>query len=314
MTRRLLLSLLALVSLPVLALASGNSLNPSSPPSEVQFYSTNTALLADNQPEGVIGYAKNTDTGYLRAGDKWMPLNIGAMTLPFSMRFDEGASKGLTLAAEAAGAAYSTTADALNYVTYGYPPIRFTFVTNTTATGTVTPTADANGLDLNGGSPGDNDEWTATFGTIEGTGGPAIIGTTPAFKFCASLDLADVSGSDGLWVEVTSTGLHVDLSSGDPNYTSYCAIGHISGNIYVSDNTTGGTDTTDDWVDGAEKDLCVLVSSGGACTYTINGVAPTVTDAHTLGDGVPHVARIQAINAADLTDDTHLRAVKWVLQ
>jgi hypothetical protein len=224
-------------------------------------FATNALLQASSEPEGVIAYAVDTNTSYLRSGSSWRPLD--PRSIEWSMTFNEGASKGFVAAAEAAGAAYSTTPDALNYITYGYPPIRFTFVTNTTATGTVTPAAEALGIDLNAGSPGDNDEWTATFGTIDGTGGPAIIGTTPAFKFCATLSIHDVDGTDGLYVMVTSTGLHVDLSSADPNYTSYCAIG-ITGSsdpatIFVSDNTTGGTDTTNTWANDASKEVCILV-------------------------------------------------------
>ncbi len=277
-----------------------------------KIYATNAELQAASPAEGVIAYATDSNSLYFRSGSTWLPLM--PRTLEWSMTFDEGASKGLTMAAEAAGAAYSTTADALNYITYGYPPIRFIFTTNTTATGTITPAATAVGLDLNGGAPGDNDEWTATFGSIEGTGGPLIPGTTPAWKACATLKIADVSGSDGCYLEVTSTGLHADLSSGDPNYTSYVAIGNVSGAIYVSDNTTGATDTTNTWADAATKALCILGSAAGVVTYTINGSAPVVTDAHTLGDGVPHVMRIQCLNTADVANTVELTSAEFKLQ
>jgi hypothetical protein len=88
----------------------------------------------------------------------------------------------------------------------------------------------------------------------------------------------------------------------------------MSGNIYVSDNTTGGTDTTQDWADDESHALCVLVSAAGACTYTIDGAAPTVTDAHTLGDGLNEVMRIQGINDSDIMDDTWLSAASFSLQ
>lgn len=280
------------------------------PAAKIQPYKTEALRAADNQPEGVVGYTTSSNQFYGRQQDTWVPLGS---SLAWSMTFNEGASKGVSLI-EQDGTAYSTTADATNVITYGYPPLKFAFATNTTATGTITPAAEALGLDLNGGSPGDNDEWTATFGNFLGTGGPAVIGTTPAFKFCATLSIHDVDGTDGLWVMLTSTGVHADLSSGDPNYTSYCGIGNVSGSIYVSDNTTGGTDTTNTWADDASKELCVLASAAGACTYTIDSVAPTVTDAHTLGDGVPHVARIQGINATNLMDDTHVVAARWAFQ
>lgn len=275
-------------------------------------YTTHALLFAASPTEGTVAYAVDTNTSYLRSGSSWIPLDN--QSIEWSMTFNEGASKGLTLQA-ITGATYSTTADAYNVVTYGAPPLKFHFVTNTTATGTITPAAEALGIDLNGGSPGDNDEWTATFGQLGSTGGPAIIGTSPAFKACAEISVHDVTGTDGLWVMVASAGTHVDLSSGDPNYASYCAIGLLtSGSVYVSDNTTGGTDTTDDVIDDGSPELCVLVSAAGVCTYTNEGVAPTVTDAHTLGDGVPHVMRIQGINTSDLMDDTHLKSASFLFQ
>jgi hypothetical protein len=305
--KRLLLVLAAL-AVPTVALAQPYN---SRPVTEIQLYKTETARLAHNAPEGVYGYVTGTNESYIRFGASWLPLN--PRNLQWSMSFDEGASKGLTLQA-ATGAAYSTTADAYNVFTYGSPPIKFHFVTNTTATGTITPVATAVGIDLNGGSPGDNDEWTAVWGILEGTGGPLIPGTTPAWKACATLTVEDVSGTDGCYLAVTSAGAHVDLSSNDPNYASYVAIGPVSGTINVSDSTTGPTSTTDAWADAATKALCILGTQAGVVTYTINGAAPTATDAHTLADGVPHVMRVQCINAADIANKVELSAASFTLQ
>ena len=288
--------------------------------SEIKRYVTKALMDADTtRKEGVMAYCIDTNTTYVREGalsgvpgaGTWRPLD--PRSIEWAMSFDEGASKGLALQA-LTQAAYSTTADAYNVITYGSPPVRFTFTTNTTATGTITPAATAVGIDLTGGSPGDNDEWTATWGQIVGTGGPLIPGTTPAWEACVTLKIEDVSGTDGCWLAVTSTGAHADLSSGDPNYTSYAAIGAVSGAIYVSDHTTGGTDTTNTWADAAQKEICILGTAASVITYTIDGVAPSATDAHTLGDGVPHVMRVQCLNAGDIANKVELSAGHFALQ
>lgn len=277
----------------------------------VKWYATNAELQAASPDEGNIGYAQDTNTTYVMVGTAWRPLGA---TIEFNVDFDEGASKGLVLQA-LTGATYSTTADAYDMLGYAGTN-RFTslFTTNTTATGTITPAATAVGVDLNGGSPGDNDEWTWTMGSLNTTGGYIIPGTTPAWKACATIKIEDVSGSDGCYLEVTTAGTHVDLSSNDPNYGSYAAIGNVSGTIYVSDNTTGPTSTTDTWADTATKTLCILGSAAGVITYTNGGAAPTATDPHTLGDGVPHVVRVQCINASDIANKVEVSNVKLVLQ
>jgi len=274
-------------------------------------YATKAELQAATPDEGTVGYAEDTNTVYLRSGSTWKPLTQG--TGEFSVLFDEGASKGLTMQA-LTGGAYVTTADAYNVIKYGWPAHTSYFVTNTTAVGTITPAATAVGLDLNGGAPGDNDEWTWTLNTLESTGGPLIIGTTPAWKACVTLKIADVSGSDGCYLAVTTAGTHVDLASNDPNYGSYVAIGNVSGTIFVSDNTTGPTTTTDAWADAATKTLCILGTLAGVVTYTNGGVAPTATDPHTLADGVPHAMRVQCINATDIANAVEVSAASFDLQ
>ncbi len=261
----------------------------------VKRFATKTEIVAlTNVTESTYAYALDTGTSYVYNGSKWIPLDPGS--IEFDVTFDEGASKGVALYTPLS-AAYSTTADAVNILSYGSAlTYKFHFVTNTTATGTITPAGTATGLNLNGGSPGNSDEWTLTTGMGDAVGGMIIPGTTPAWKACATLNPTDVSEVAGLWLLVTSVGAHVDLSSADPNYTSYAGIGIEQTDIVVSDNTTGATDTTNDATDATELALCILGTSASVITYTINGAAPTVTDAHTLADGVPHVIRIQGLN------------------
>lgn len=212
----------------------------------------------------------------------------------FEATFNEGASKGVALHTQL-GAAYATTADAVNHLAYGQH--RFLFVTDTTATGTITPAGTALGLDLNAGSPGNSDEWT--FSTGYGTsnvGGMITPGTTPAWEACATVNGTDVSEIAGLFLEVTTPGVSVVLSSADPNYTSYAAIGIEQTDIVVSDNTDGAVDTTVDAVDLTPVALCIRGSAAGVITYYINGTQTAAAATHTLGDGVPHVVRIQGLN------------------
>lgn len=217
----------------------------------------------------------------------------------------EGAGKGLALL-QIDGTAYDTTADVINHVYYNKSILAYTTIT--TAAGTSTPATEATGMDV---SPGmaDNDAvgmWGGDFGT---SGAYFTPGTDAAFKLCVNMRIHDVSGTDELYVGFRTAG----EAAVDPitSYTDYCAIGNVSGDIKVNDKTTGPTDTTDNWADDATKELCILVSAAGACTYTIAGAAPAVTDAHTLGDGVPVKPFFNMRADGDLPDDTHI--IGWVV-
>ena len=236
-------------------------------------------------------------------GDMTLNGKSGALTVNgpiakgpwFEASFTEGAAKGVSLYTPL-GAAYATTADAVNILAYGQEH-RFAFVTNTTATGTITPAGTALGLDLNAGAPGNSDEWTFTAGMAPANvGGMIIPGTTPAWEACATLDATTVTEAAGLFLEVTTPSAHVDLSGADPNYTSYAAIGIEQTDIVVSDNTDGAVDTTVDAVNATPVTLCIRGSSSSVITYYINGSNTAAAATHTLADGVPHVVRIQGLN------------------
>lgn len=215
--------------------------------------------------------------------------------------FAAGAGKGLAML-EQDGTAYSTTAGATNHIYYQYT--QYNFTTIATATGTVTPASEATGLDLNAGAPGDNDHWEMHAGIGGASGRPFIAGVDPAVKFCATFTLHDVSGTDGFWCGLRTPDVPVVIT----NYTDYAAIGlgTNTGDIYVNDKTTGGTDTTDNWADDASHAICTLASAAGVVTYTIDGVAPSATDAHTLSDGKLFIPFCQLINTSDVADDSWL--------
>lgn len=236
---------------------------------------------------------------------------VGTDDRPFTVAFDEGAAKGLSLL-QHDGSVYDTTADVVNDLTYG--GTTFIFETVTTAAGTVTPVADAGGLDIQGSSVGIADEWVMSTGQLGAVSREIIIGTTPAWKACATWKSTVVLQQAALYLEVTTPGVPVDFGSSDPNYTSYAAIGQLLDEIYISDNTTGPTDTTDNWANGEVYALCILGDGAGVITYLLNGSAPSNVDAHTLADGVPHIIRLQGLTVTGTTSKPIITLFKFEYQ
>jgi hypothetical protein len=74
------------------------------------------------------------------------------------------------------------------------------------------------------------------------------------------------------------------------DYNDMAVLNVISGNITIETILNGAatvsTDTTDNFTDGQTKDLKVMVDATGAVTYTIDGVAPTVTAAYTFRSAI----------------------------
>ena len=102
------------------------------------------------------------------------------------------------------------------------------------------------------------------------------------------------------------------------SYTDYGVIGMNAGtsatNIVIMDELNSGgqtiTDTTDAWGgDGTAKTLRVLVSAAGVVTYTIDGAAPSVTNALTFDTPDVVVPFIHLLQNADLSK-VHLISMK----
>jgi hypothetical protein len=254
----------------------------------------------DNETVVVAGTAA-TDALHVDVGtaqfDEAVTIDGLVTTKPwFSTTFGEGVSKGVSNL-KFDGTAFSLTADHVNVISYGANGDRYVFETITTAAGNCTPTGAAAGLDLCIGV-GAADEWVLTAGGEFGTNGGLIIpGTTPPWKACATATIADISTIAAAFLIVSTPGVPVVLGSSDPNYTSYAAIGAlVDENITVSDNTTGPTDTTDNWGDTEQHKVCIIDAAGdGVITYEVDDAPPTSTDAHTLSGGVPHVVRWQEL-------------------
>ena len=116
------------------------------------------------------------------------------------------------------------------------------------------------------------------------------VGTSPAFFFEATIQNADISGLDPLMCGFRIVAANAATAANSPNYADFASIGArnttasnvcvIQTNLASAGVTT--TNSTDTWTDGTTKVFKVLVSSAGVVTYTINGVAPTVTAAFTF--------------------------------
>ena len=116
------------------------------------------------------------------------------------------------------------------------------------------------------------------------------IGTSAAFYIELQVNAADIGGLDpflvGFRLEQANSGTYTD-------YTDFAAIGARATTaadvvVIATDlNNTGETytNTTDAWTDGQTKTFKVMVDAAGAVTYTIDGVAPTVTAAFTFDNG-----------------------------
>ncbi len=279
----------------------------------VRAFQTKADMLAytPTQSTGQLAVVLSSDQSYVWEGSRWKPLD--PQTVEFYVAFNEGASKGLSLWAEAAMAAYSTTADALNYLRYGPDDVQFEFVGNILAAGTFTPVAAAGGLDIHGAAIGNGDEFTLTRGRLPGTGRPIIPGSTKAGKACITYLDSDVSTNAAHCLILSSAAspqAPADLSSSDPNYTSYAAICNVLGDVKVSDSTTGATDTTANWADDETHEHCLAWSSAGVVNYYIDdvlcgsgaGTACPTTDPFTLADGSPYLLRFQGLGGTSPDD------------
>jgi hypothetical protein len=116
------------------------------------------------------------------------------------------------------------------------------------------------------------------------------IGTSPAFFAELRFTVADVSGVEPAYFGFRKTQANDATYT---NYTDFVAFGldnlvSTGKAIIQTQLNTGGivsTDTTDVWADTTAHTLKVLVSAAGVVTFTIDGVAPSVTQAYTFDNG-----------------------------
>lgn len=136
------------------------------------------------------------------------------------------------------------------------------------------------------------------------------VGTDPAFEFRVKLGIPDVSDYDVFFVGFRKAEACVDaINTPAALYTAHtdkAGFNINAGNIYIitSNDNTDNTplDTTDNWADDAVKTLAVKVSVAGVVTYTIDGSAPTVTEAFSFDDAellIPCIIYAKGAAAAD---------------
>ena len=113
------------------------------------------------------------------------------------------------------------------------------------------------------------------------------IGTSAAFFFEVSMKIADVSGGEPYMIGFRKVEANNATLA---NYTDYAMIGILAAtspttSTILTELNSGGqttTNTTDAWADAATHTLKILVSAAGVVTYTIDGIAPSVTAAFTF--------------------------------
>lgn len=192
----------------------------------------------------------------------------------------------------------TTTVPCLHTFGSGVKLIEFPVVTNT-----LPADMDAASLDIGGDQVAD-DGMEIAGGVLGASGRPFVVGDDPAFYFCATVTIADVSGTDDF---------HVGFRETDPfnavfdNYTDLASIGCIAADMYIEtilgNAATTSTDTTDACADATSYKFCTYVSGAGVVTYKVNGSAPTTTAAFTFADGTTVIPFAHYLQDTDLTGE-----------
>lgn len=217
----------------------------------------------------------------------------GAVKSSYLETFGEGAADAGITVFQSDGTVYDGTAGVINYIYTGNGNM---FLWFPIVGQTLLPVMSATGLNI-GADQTDNDGAEIFAGLMGASGRPIIVGTDPAVKFCASVTIADVSGTDDFHVgwrrpQNAAASQTIALATFD-DYVDLASIGIVTAASpaaiqleTINDNAaTTTTDTTDTVADGVNKKYCVFVSAAGAVTYTNDGAAPTTTAAYTFDDG-----------------------------
>lgn len=134
------------------------------------------------------------------------------------------------------------------------------------------------------------------------------IGTSAAFAFELGLYINDMDGAAPYVFGFRKTEANNAVMA---NYDTFASIGMVAAssvtNIVISDELNAGgntiTDTTDAWGgDGSYHVLRVLVDGTGNVTYTIDGVAPSVTHAFQFDNADVVIPYIRCEHSASPTD------------
>ena len=241
----------------------------------------------DYRPAGT--YYGRTDGLYLDTTDKTPVLeNNGAASIvpgspTYSVTFDRGTGDLGAFWTQDDGTAFDSTATSWNILQYGGG--FECAVMNVVDGGTNVPATTAAGIDMVVDAANDDDHVEFFAGTKSTSGRPFVVGKDPAFQFCASFTIAALTDTDLITVGFRNP-VWDTVTPG--SYTEYAGLGIGTGgdgSVFVQDITTGITDTTDGVLAATSAEYCTLVSATGVVTYTLDGAAPTATDAHTITSG-----------------------------
>jgi hypothetical protein len=167
------------------------------------------------------------------------------------------------------------------------------------------PDMDATGLDI-AGDQTNNDGVELLGGMYGASGRPMVPGVDPAFKFCATVNITDVSGTDTFyvgWRDVTAPNATF------ASYNSYAVVGLNAGDtVTLTEDDGGGTTTTDiDTSDVGDTTgfvkYCALVSDSGVFSATTGGETPTNAASYTFDLGTPVIPIIHYLHDTDVADE-----------
>jgi len=212
--------------------------------------------------------------------------------------FDEGDGKGMELL-QSDGTAFDGSTGIYNLLFF---PRGNKFAVFALGAGqTLAPDMDAAGLDI-GGDQTDDEGYEIISHGLGASGGPLVIGTTPAFTFEVGITVADVSGSDDLHCGLRQLEAH---NAAFDNYTDLVSLGWntaaataaIKIETILGNAATVSTDTTETLADATATNWEFHVSAAGVVTYEIDGAAPSTTASYTFADGLGVVPFCWFLNA-----------------
>ena len=281
-----------------LALVAGPVLAANTQVTASEFKAAGKTGHVYGRSDGVFQEATVKSPYVVENGQSAGPVGVG-----YRETFGYGDGKGVTQLDSSGGGACAANATTVPCIATFGSGVKLVWFPAVTAT--LELDMDATGLDISSDVV-DNDGLEVAGGVLGASGRPFIIGDDPAFYFCATLFVDDVSGTDDLHIGFRRPSA---FTATFDDYLDLASIGLVgaSGDIQIEtidDNAaTTTTDTTDGWSDDETKKVCVYVSDAGAVTYKIDNVAPTTTAAFTFDDGDPVIPFVHYLHATTTPDE-----------
>ena len=138
---------------------------------------------------------------------------------------------------------------------------------------------------------------------------------TDAFYLKVKIYVTDATGTDDLCVGFRKVEA---FNAAINDYTDYAVLRLVAEEIYIetalNDAGDASNDTTDNWADTSAVELGVFVDITGAVTYTIDGSAPSSTQAFTFDTGDVVVPFLFFLHHTDFAELTYLQSWECGLQ